>query len=295
MPPVCFSRSCTIAIVLILLQHLFQPNDYRDHRFFQKRAYYLACLAAGIQNAKSPTFALSFAYQDDNILQPILLVEPSQGAISKQAHRKPPADICLDGSADHPAKSKCVIRVILAASGELFPLEKTQPTKTCIRNRGADVRVADPTPMHNATLRSECCSLASLKQLHRSLVQSPAFRDACMLGAVWLRQRGLGSSITSGGFGQFEWSSTISILMRTGGPADRPAMSTGYSSYQLFKATLQFLSTADLISKPLVLQSTNFRVMNNDGPVLFDGARGLNILFKMSAWSYRRVSSSHFS
>ena len=184
----------------------------------------------------------------------------------------------------------CILRVLLAASGDLFPLNKTLPSKTCIRTREGDERIVDPTPIYNGTLRSECCSLMSLKLLQSRFSESSAYKDACMLGAIWLRQRGFGSSIIRGGFGQFEWSSMISLLMRMGGLGGRPLVSTGYNSHQLVKATLQILSTTDLVADPMILQPNGYKHVKTDRPVLFDGARGLNILYKMSAWSYKRVS-----
>ncbi|KAL8735661.1 MAG: hypothetical protein Q9166_000830 [cf. Caloplaca sp. 2 TL-2023] len=241
----------TIDIAVAMPSHLFQPNDYRDYCYFRKRAYYLACLAAGIQKSNSSDLNLHFAYQDNNSLQPILIIQPSR----------------VENPRD---RSSWTIRILLATKGDLFPLEKTLPTKSCTRHNIADSQGDHPTPLYNATLR----------------VRSSAFQDACMLGAVWLRQRGFGSSMSAGGFGQFEWATLMSILMQEGGRAGRPALLTGYSSYQLFKATLQFLSTTDLISSPVVVQSTNFKVAHTS-PMLFDGSRGLNVLFKMSRWSYQ--------
>ena len=169
------------------------------------------------------------------------------------------------------------------------------PTKSCMKSTATDTPGDHPTPTYNATLRSECSSLPSLKQLHQSSVRSSSFRDACMLGAVWLRQRGLGTSLSAGGFGQFEWATLLSILMRDGALAGRSVLSTGYSSYQQFKATLQFLSSCDLILSPMQVQSRSFKPTYTKNPMLFDGSRGLNILYKMSPWSYRMVSGSLFS
>ncbi|KAL8925121.1 MAG: hypothetical protein Q9208_003626 [Pyrenodesmia sp. 3 TL-2023] len=69
----------TIDMVVTMPLQLFQPKDYRDYRYFQKRGYYLACLADGIQQARIPDLATSFALQDDNLLQPILILEPTKG------------------------------------------------------------------------------------------------------------------------------------------------------------------------------------------------------------------------
>ncbi|KAI4111348.1 MAG: hypothetical protein LQ339_000547 [Xanthoria mediterranea] len=258
----------TIDLAVTMPSSLFHAKDYRDHRYFHKRAYYLACIAAGIQKAQVPALDISFAYQDDNLLQPIIIAQPR-----------------LDGNPKIHSHSSWKIRILLAAGDDIFPLEKTLPTKSCIKDTAAEGD--SPTPRYNATLRSECSSSSYLKELQRATVRSSAFQNACMLGAIWLRQRGLGSSIYAGGFGQFEWAALISILMRDGGRAGRPILSPGYSSYQLFKATLQFLSSTDLISSPMVMQSPNFKLSHTKNPMLFDGPRGMNVLYKMSSWSYQ--------
>ncbi|KAL8837369.1 MAG: hypothetical protein Q9170_002540 [Blastenia crenularia] len=256
----------TIDLGLTMPSHLFQAKDYRDYRYFQKRAYYLACLADGIQKANIPSLDLSFAYQDDNPLQPILMVDPFQDAPGRE-----------------PFQSQYRIRILLAASGDLFPLDKTLPAKACLRHSTLKGEDNHPSPMYNAILRSECCSLLSCELFS----QSDACRDVFMLGAVWLRQRGFSSSIAEGGFGQFEWASVVSMLTRGGGQAGRPILSSGYSSYQLFKVTLQYLANTDLTSSPALFQSTNVQLVNTGRPVFFDGVRGLNLLFKMSPWSYQ--------
>lgn len=200
----------------------------------------------------------------------------------------------IDDQGNKPVPSNYRIRILLAASSDLFPVEKTLSTKPCLRQPVLDGKDEASSPTYNATLRSECCSSISLKLLHRSIVDSDAFRDACMLGAVWLRQRGIGSSSTKGGFGQFEWASLMSMLTRGGGRANRPILSNGYSSYQFFKATLQFLATIDLIASPMLIKSANLKLPRTDHPIFFDGSRGLNLLFKMSPWSYKMVNSLVF-
>ncbi|KAI4118717.1 MAG: hypothetical protein LQ345_001283 [Seirophora villosa] len=188
----------SIDMAVTMPSHLYQAKDYRDYRYFQKRAYYLACLADGIQKANIPYLAVSFAYQDENEAQPILIIEPVQD-------------------------------------------------------------------------------------------QSGSFRNACMLGAIWLRQRGIGSSKVKGGFGQFEWASVMSTLMRGWGRANRRVLTTSYSSYQLFKTTLQFLASTDLIASTVVHPSTDIDFARTDQPILFDESTGLNFLFKMSPWSYKAL------
>ncbi len=138
-----------------------------------------------------------------------------------------------------------------------------------------------PTPFYNASLRSECSCLAYLKYLHATSLQSDGFSDACQLGSVWLRQRGLGRE-----FGPFEWACTMALLMQGGGAKGKQILSRGYDSHQLFKATLQYLSLGDMVTSPVFVDSERIILVDHDGPVLFDGKRGMNILFKMTPWSY---------
>lgn len=77
--------------------------------------------------------------------------------------------------------------------------------------------------------------------------------------------------------------------MKTGGPMGGAVLAGGYSSYQLFKATLQFLATRDLTMNPLMVNGTVDGVVAGDTPILIDGTVGLNILFKTSLWSYMMV------
>lgn len=261
---------------------IFQDKDYLNYRYFNKRAYYIACIAKGIEEAEDCTFAIDLVYQDDSALQPVIIVKPGQGS-------------------DDFTKSKCHIRIILAAEGNLFPISKTLPDKNCVRlkREGAPSIENSPTPFYNATLRSECSSLAYLKYLQATSSQSKNFSDACALGSVWLRQRNLGC----GGFGAFEWACMMALFLRGGGFSNKPLLLRGYSSYQMFKATLQYIAAKDLLATPVIVQSDDNQIANPEhtvipsgpNPVMFDSERGLNILFKMSLWSYAnlRHEASH--
>lgn len=78
----------------------------------------------------------------------------------------------------------------------------------------------------------------------------------------------------------------MALLMQGGGANGKPILSRGYDSFQLFKATLQYLSFRDIVANPVFVHSDNITLVHHDGPMLFDGKRGMNILFKMTPWSY---------
>ena len=165
-----------------------------------------------------------------------------------------------------------------------------RPTKNSIRPKGGSENTTvtlAPSPFYNASVKSDCNIEAYMKLLHSATKQSICFKHSCILGRVWLRQRGLGSSIAKGGFGHFEWATLTALLLKGGGPKGHSVLSPGYSTYQMFKAVLQFLSSADLTSKPLMFEApADFHSFKSDGPVFYDGPRGQNILYKMTPWSY---------
>ncbi|KAL9129737.1 MAG: hypothetical protein Q9217_001895 [Psora testacea] len=261
-----------VDLVVTMPRGIVQERDYLNYRYFHKRAYYLASIAKGIDEDQTCHFFLEYSYQNDSPLQPTILVNPSS-----------------DGGEDDFRSSKCKIRILLAADASIFSLAKTMPDSNCVRPRGDEVMPLEPSSFYNATVRSECSSLAYLKLLYSASVKTPAFSDACILGSVWLRQRGFGTGLASGGFGPFEWACTMALLMQFDERNGRSVLSNGHSSYQMFKATLQYLSTTDLVQKPAVVKSDHNYFTKSNEPTLFDGARGLNILFKMTIWSYNAL------
>ncbi|KAF2707452.1 Nrap protein [Pleomassaria siparia CBS 279.74] len=268
----------TIDLVVTMPKSVFQEKDYLNYRYFYKRAYYLACLAAGIRECKDHIFKVSFDCLNGNQLQPVLVIHPSG-----------------DEGIDDFSSSKCRIQIILAFPERTFVDKKLRPHANCVRPKGGDEETEEKplsaTPFYNATLQSDATITAYLKLLHATNTTCDAYKDACILGRVWLKQRGFGSTLRRGGFGNFEWAATMAVLLQANSGAGGSPLSTGYSSYQLFKATLQFLAYKNLSKKPYVFQAPDLTFPKTDAPppIIFDGPRGLNILFKMTPWSYARL------
>lgn len=267
----------SIDLVVTMPAALFQEKDYLNHRFFYKRAYFLACLAAGIKASKHHKFDLSFDCLNGNQLQPILVVRPSG-----------------NGDADDFSSSKCQIKILVALPENTFAQSKLLPNSNCVRPKGNEDETSNkallPTPFYNNTLQSDANITAYLKLFHSTASKTDAFKDACILGRVWLKQRGFGSRLRKGGFGNFEWAAIMALLLQPNAGTGAQSLSSGYSSYQLFKATLQFLSRGDLTKKPFIFQALNIIIPKTEtAPVAFDGPRGQNILFKMTQWSYARL------
>jgi len=258
-----------VDLAVTMPSSIFQEKDYVNYRFFHKRAYYVACIAAGIQETADVLgLEVKFGLQDGDGLRPLILLEPrpTMGDKSTQSHPQ--------------------IRILTAIDPTLFPVARTQPAKCNIRQGSSadNAETGEPTPFYNASLRSEATVTMYHKQLHLASQKCESFRDACILGRTWLQQRGFHSAFQNGGFGGFEWATLVSLLFEGGGPTGQPILMRSYSSYQIFKAVMQFLAGRDLTT-PLLLSASDIKISGN-GPVLYDGRRGLNILYKMTPWSY---------
>lgn len=275
----------SIDLVVNMPSSLFSPKDYLDYRYFHKRAYYIACIAAGIRNSSELKMTLSFSCLHGNSLLPVILVQPEETDVDSRF-----------------ATSNCDIYIIPAVSEDCFSLPKTYPNRNCIRSHGttseAEAPDAEPTPFYNATIRTDGSVTSYLKLLHSAGAKCSGFREACILGRIWLRQRGFGGSLQKGGFGHFEWAALVALLLQGGGPQGKPVLLSSYDGYQLFRATVQFLALKSLSKQPLLIEGENsepdmpsqaaFGGMEkgNSLPMLFDQIRGLNILYKMTPWSY---------
>ena len=267
-------------MVIQMPSSLFQEKDFLNHRFFYKRSYYLACLAAGLKKAHAKAYNIQFQEMHGNALNPTIIIAPKQ-ASSEQAEQRPVL--------------KWQVNIVLAVAQDVFPVEKLGLDRNCVRATDApDGSSANaPTPFYNSTLRSNMLVTPYLKLLHKAATSCSSFRDACLLGSSWLRQRGFGSNIAAGGFGNFEWSALMAALLSGGGPGDKPVLSGGYSSYQLLKATLQLLVVKDFSRQPFVIGTASTPPKLQDGsPVLWDEERHHNLLYKMTPWSYKLLQSA---
>ncbi|KAK1819029.1 U3 snoRNP protein [Friedmanniomyces endolithicus] len=259
-----------IDMMVTMPAELFEEKDYLNHRYFYKRAYYLACLAESI--LEEFTYDIRFTDLHDDQMKPVVVVSP----------RTP-----LDTEDEIKPTPKWRINIIPSVSAEGFSKDKLSPDKKCIRAAG-DTR-AGPTPFYNSSLRADMLVPSYLKVLHHAASTCDAFRDACLLGATWLRQRGHSGRISEGGFGNFEWSTVTALLLQGGGPNDKPMLSEGYSSYQLFKATLQVLAMRNLSRSALVLGNADTKPTGDGTPMLWDASRAHNVLYKVTPWAYAQL------
>jgi U3 small nucleolar RNA-associated protein 22 len=252
---------------------LLQEKDYLNLRIFHKRAFYLACLAAGMRGKLGSSYSFEYGYRDGLELLPVAILTES----TKQ------------GGGPRGSGLRLIIDVGLPA--DAVPLAKTTITRNCVRLHAApDAKSPPPTPFYNSCLRRAASHTVYDSLLSQAEKACPSFMDAVRLGQVWLTQRAFGSDVADGGFGWWEWATMCALLLQTGGHRDQALFSTRYSNLQLFKAMLQVLATRDM-KEPWQLRGSKEEIPPSDSPILYDGETGVNLLFKMTAASYQILKS----
>lgn len=250
-----------VDMIVVMPRDCFQEKDFRDGRYFMKRSYYLATIAAGLRGAFSSSFDFSFRCLHGNELLPVLEAR-SKGTKSDKS--------------DKSDKKTYAIRVIPCAPEDLFPASKLSPASNTTKDSTA------PTPYYNSTLRAESLYSSYLKLLNSTAKSCGGFKDACILGRIWLQQRGLGEA----GFSHFEWAVLVALLLQGGGRKGDAILSSSMNATQIFKATIQYLALTNFQKKTVVIGSkASVEGLKQGGPVLYDAAREHNILFRVSAWS----------
>jgi U3 small nucleolar RNA-associated protein 22 len=277
------TKGSSIDVALTMPQELFQPKDYLNYRALYKRAFYIAYLADNLipltKKFNLPV-RISYHFLNGDILCPTLRLESIK--------TDNPEDLSFH-------KTKFTINLIVAFPFGAFDSKKLLPDKNCIRvQHTQDSSELPPTPIYNASILSSTAYDYYLKYLYTAKKTTEAFKDASILGRLWLQQRGMDSSFNMGGFGYFEFAILMSALLNGGGLNGNKILLHGFSSYQLFKGTIKYLATLDLNSgylsfSSLIGESTTSKY-NSDGfnvPTIFDKNVKLNILWKMTKSSYQ--------
>jgi len=267
-------KSHAVDMVIVLPEEILQEKDYLDLRYFYKRAYYLAVVASALRKELGDDAQLSYEYLGGNHLCPVLAIQPN-GPKDKGSEKSENKDV-LDYR----------VRIIPCAPDGFFPKAKLHLGATLVRKsrEGDSASSSEPTPFYNSTVVAESCFLPYLKVLRQAEKRCAAFKNACILGRIWLQQRGFGGDIAQGGFGHFEWAVLLALLLQGG---ESKALSPSLSATQLFKALIQFLSVTNFAEKPCVFGpgKPDLEAYLESGPILYDATRQLNVAFKMGPWS----------
>ncbi|CDK29284.1 unnamed protein product [Kuraishia capsulata CBS 1993] len=276
-----------VDVALTMPQSLLQPKDYLNYRAIYKRAFYLAHLASHLTSLCKKNrlpVKLSYEFLNGDVLCPCLKIEPIN------PEKKHEEDLIF-------TRTKISIRILVGFEFGIFEGKKLLPDRNCIRvqqeHKSEDL---PPTPLYNSSVLTSCTFSYYLKYLYTNKKSAEAFRDAAVLGKVWLAQHGFKSHIQDGGFGHFEFAILMAALLQGGGENGNKILLHGFSSYQLFKGTIKYLATQDLCHDGYLsftsLIGDHNSIYKKEGfnvPTIFDKNTKLNILWKMSRSSYEAL------
>ncbi|KAG2143259.1 Nrap protein [Suillus cothurnatus] len=229
---------------------LFQEKDYLDGRFFHKKSYYLAVLAQSISTTFDVDAFYSSAHGDPRLTT--LVLRPRNGSISHNF-----------------AKSHAEVHVIpvLSSSSPLSP-SRLFPSHSNVRIPSTSSSLPFPTPIYNNAILLSTYAKVALMSTYGLKNALPAFHDAYTLLRVWANQRGYGDGeLCVKGFegkGLF-WAGLLHYLIsgeelvgtKSGGVKLRRPLGKGLSSYQLFKAVLDFLANQKFGETAVFTKTTN--------------------------------------
>ncbi|KAG0698626.1 Nrap protein [Suillus ampliporus] len=228
---------------------LFQEKDYLDGRFFHKKSYYLAVLARSI----STTFDVDTFYSS-------VLGDPRLTTLVLRPRK---------GSTSHDfSKSHAEVHIIpILPSPSPLPLARLSPSHPNVRIISSSSSTPSPNPIYNNAILLSTYPKLALLSAHELKKSLPAFHDAHTLLRVWANQRGYGDGeLCVRGFegkGSF-WAGLLRYLISGEEPIGmkskiaklRRPLGKGLSSYQLFKAALDFLAKQKFGETP-VFTKTN--------------------------------------
>ncbi|KAH9829045.1 Nrap protein [Rhodofomes roseus] len=252
-------RRYVVDLAVTMPESLFQEKDYLHSRFFQKRAFYLAVIAAAVSGKKSG-LNIEVLYESTNGDPRLttLVLRPK-----------------ADGSASDFSSLNTEVRILpVLPSSSPIPVQRLGPSRPNVRaSASSDDSASDtPSPIYNSRIIQHLTPKPHLVSTHALKESVPAFSDALALLRVWAHQRGygVGDRLCVRGFegrGAW-WVGLLECLVmgeevaENGGQfggfgkkEKRRPLGKGLSSYQLFKAALDLLARYDFAKNRTVIKS----------------------------------------
>ncbi|KAL7747928.1 U3 snoRNP protein [Sorochytrium milnesiophthora] len=149
---------------------LFQQKDHLNHRYFHKRAFYLAVVAVFLSNLPHVEPSFSFFQSDP---------------------RRPMLHLALQ----HNSKAQhVVVNIHLTVADDVFKLDRLSPGRNNVRPQAADggaERDLPATPHYNSLVHMDMLPLRHLKLFHHTAAAVKWYLAAVKLCKVWCAQRAL--------------------------------------------------------------------------------------------------------
>lgn len=148
----------------------FLEKDFLNHRYYAKRALYLAAVARHLASSRA-FLKLEWAFLAGEARKPILVLTPAPSATG--------------------ATTRFVIRLLPAIGANTFDVAKLGPGRGNVRSATSKAGQALATPRYNVGVLEDATRGDAARFLGACCAACPPLRDAILLLKVWARQRGL--------------------------------------------------------------------------------------------------------
>ena len=212
----------------------------------------------------------------------------------------------------------------LAHDHDVFAARRLGPLRNNIRMEGFDEADQPATPSYNASVLVDSLYTPHLLYLNATSQASASFAEACVLLKTWSLQRVFGSGPSKAeikgrvggekgrriGLGSSGARFLLSMLLahllngseRTSGGGATSRLSPGFSSYQLFKGTIDFLSSHDFVAQPVVMKNIDGVLSRRDKidpdefsrpgkAILIDPTGSINLLENIDGGTFAMLQS----
>ncbi|KAJ3190532.1 hypothetical protein HK101_008719 [Irineochytrium annulatum] len=255
-------KTINIDIAVEMPEDLFLEKDHLNYRYFYKRSYFLAIFAGMLKEKLGDRYSLSFSACDNDRRRVILLLEPSD-----------------DGD-----KGGYIIRVFPTIAQNVFASRRLAPGRNSVRPISDTPNTKDSadlpsTPHYNTALLMDTSLLSSLNFLAHHSSTCGGFTTACILGRVWVSQKGLYDK-----FNGFLFSLVLGYLLNGQGSM---RVSKSFPPEKLFTHTLKFLASPEFVRTPIFL-TPNGKALDQPEVLLY--YYGTSDVWKFS----RDAFASHF-
>lgn len=291
-----------VDLILTMPSDLFQEKDHMNMRYFYKRAFYLATIAAALSTDDSLKIDISFASSEEDVRRPYLLIRSKR-----------------DGSEYDFSKSKAFIKIHLAHEPDLFSPARLAPSRNGVRvEKDIDADDQSATPHYNSSILADHLYIQHLIYLNATKASCSEFGNAAVLLKTWASQRALGSGASKPelrgkatavqgrrvAFGSTSVRFILTMILAhlLNGPdrtqqaaplsASVSRLSHGFSSYQLFRGVMEFLAHHDFKAHPVFMKGSEDLISRRDkieqadftshfSHVLVDPTGSINLLANM--------------
>lgn len=302
-----------VDLVVTMPSILFQEKDHLNMRYFHKRAFYLAAVAAAVVNDQSISVDASYKATNEDPRRPHLVLKSKR-----------------NGSAADFSKTKTHIRIHLAHEEGLFAPGRLAPDRNNMRLGQSSEEEKDQqpaTPHYNASILADSLYARHLLYINSVNAKCNDFGEALMLLKTWASQRSFGTGPNKNevknptehhngrrvafGSDSARFLLTMVLAHLLNGP-DRNALgksaysgssgasklSPGFSSFQLFRGVLDFVASHDFTAQPIFMKATKDISSNRDkigmqvfvdyfDHVLVDPTGSVNLLGNMTPGTLR--------